>query len=173
MNFFEIYVKHFARYMYYIAGAAIVAMMLLSTIDVIMRAMVPLYTKYDWQIFSIFQPIPGTYELVSFLGSVAAAFAMAHTTVEAGHVGVNLIVRLLPHRIRLAIQFLTNGLGIVLFALITWRLIVYANELRLCDEVSMTLELPFYPFVYGVAFSACAVCLVLLVHIMIDIGKWK
>ncbi len=42
---------------------------------------------------------------------------------------------------------------------------MYAQKLRRWGEVSMTLELPYYPFVYGMALGAFAVCLVLLLGI--------
>jgi hypothetical protein len=44
--------------------------------------------------------------------------------------------------------------------------VLYANHLREIGEVSLTLQLPFYPFVYGIGFSAAAVCLVLLVELV-------
>ena len=87
-----------------IAGAAIVIMMLLSTADVLLRLCGPLFSKLEWWFFSFLKPIPGTYELVSFLGTVAAAFAMAHTSLKGGHVSVSLVTRLLPERARNTIR---------------------------------------------------------------------
>ena len=77
--------KELARALYLIAGIAIVLMMLLTCADIVLRFMR--------------RPIPGTYELVCFLGAVAVAFAMAHTTAQKGHVAVSLIVSLLPQRL--------------------------------------------------------------------------
>ena len=168
---FESEIKKLAKYMYFVAGAAIIAMMLLSTADVVLRLGGPLYSKHELWIFSFFQPIPGTYELVSFLGAVAASFAMAHTSIEGGHVSVSLLVRLFSKKNRVIVQFITNSLALVLFALISWRSIIYAEKLRSFGEVSMTLQLPYYPFIYGVAFSAFAVCLVLLTYLFNDVSE--
>ena len=143
--------------LYLIAGIAIVLMMLLTCADVVLRFMR--------------RPIPGTYELVCFLGAVAVAFAMAHTTVQKGHVAVSLVVRLLPQRIQGLIEMLTGTFGFILFALIAWRSVLYANSLRATGEVSLTLQLPFYPFVYGIGFSATAVCLVLLTDLFKNLIK--
>ncbi|MEJ2658681.1 MAG: TRAP transporter small permease subunit, partial [Desulfobacterales bacterium] len=79
-----------AKKMYWIAGAAIVAMMFLTCADVILR-----YFR---------KPIPGTYELVCFLGAVAVSFAMAHTSIEKGHVSVSFVVSLFPSRIQRFIE---------------------------------------------------------------------
>ena len=157
MNYFIKIAKGLAQRLYWIAGAAIVAMMLITCADVVLR-----YFR---------KPIPGTYELVCFLGAVAVAFAMAHTSVERGHVAVSLVVRYFPRRLQGFIDAITNIFGLVLFALIAWYSIQYASDLRATGEVSLTLELPFYPFVYGVGFSAAAVCLVLLTDLFDSLMK--
>jgi len=72
------------------------------------------------------------------------------------------VVDLFPHKIQGLIDSITSSFGLFLFALIAWQSAIYADELRLSGEVSLTLELPFYPFVYGIGFSAAAVCLILL-----------
>lgn len=137
-----------SKVLFAVAGAAIVAMMLLTCADIVLR------------LFRM--PIPGTYELVSFLSAVCVAFAMAHTSVQKGHIAVSVLVQLLPERLQALVDSLTTGLSIALFGLIAWQSFRYAGSLRQAGEVSMTLQLPFYPFVYGIALSAVAVCLVLL-----------
>jgi TRAP-type C4-dicarboxylate transport system permease small subunit len=170
---FESGVKKTSEYMSLIAGAAIIIMMLLSTADVLLRLGGPFYSELEWWFLSFLQPIPGTYELVSFLGTVAAAFAMAHTSIRGGHVSVSLVTRLLPKRVRIIIRIITNSLALVLFGLLSWRSILYAEELKFFGEVSMTLQLPYYPFVYGVAFASFAMGIVLITYLMNDIKELK
>jgi len=157
MNLLERISKNLAEKLFWVAGAAIIAMMLLTCADVVLR-----YLR---------KPIPGTYELVCFLGAVAVAFAMAHTSVEKGHVSVSYIVQLFPQRIQKIIESITGCFGLFLFVLIAWQSASYANELRLSGEVSLTLELPFYPFVYGIGFSAAVVCLILLSDLLNTVVK--
>jgi len=171
MKLTEKSVNSLARTMYYIAGAAIVTMMLLTCADVILRFAVTVYRSYRWEFLKPFRPIPGTYELVSFLGAVAVSFAMAHTSVEKGHVAVSFVVRLFSERVQAIIESLTNVLGLILFAMISWQSVLYANDFRVSGEVSLTLQLPFYPFVYGIGFSAAAVCLVLLTDLFNNLAK--
>src|SRR6056300_1366489 len=106
MHIFEKLVQDLARKMYWVAGTAIVAMMLLTFADVVLR-----YFR---------RPIPGTYELVCFLGAVAVSFAMAHTSIEKGHVSVSFVVTLFPSRLQRLIESMTNCFGLFLFALIAW-----------------------------------------------------
>ena len=148
MNIFEKLGHILARKMYWVAGTAIVAMMLLTCADVVLR-----YFR---------RPIPGTYELVCFLGSVAVSFAMAHTSIEKGHVSVSFIVTLFPSRLQRFIECMTSCFGFFFFALIARQSFIYANDLYASHEVSLTLELPFYPVVFGIGFSAVVVCLILL-----------
>ena len=157
MNKFDKLSNWLAGRAYWIAGGAIVLMMLLTCTDVILR------------LFRM--PIPGTYELVCFLGAIAVAFAMAHTSNEKGHVAVSLIVRLLPNRVQGVIEIITNTFVLILFVLIAWRSAIYAENLRITHEVSLTLKLPFYPFIYGLAFSAMIVCLVKITDIYKSVLK--
>lgn len=141
-----------ARRLGIIAAVAIFSMMALTCADVILR------------LFRM--PIPGTYEIVSFMGAVAVSFAIAHTSVEKGHVAVSLVVQLLPKRAQAVIESILAALGIILFALIAWQSVIYGLDCQSSGEVSLTLQLPFYPIIYGVALSAGVVCLVLLVDFL-------
>jgi len=157
MHIFEKLSRILASKMYWVAGTAIVAMMLLTCADVVLR-----YFR---------SPIPGTYELVCFLGAVAVSFAMAHTSIEKGHVSVSFIVTLFPSRLQRLIECITSCFGLFLFILIAWQSIIYANDLCASSEVSLTLELPFYPFVYGIGFSSAVVCLTLLADLIKNVLK--
>ena len=162
MDFLEKVSKNLARGLYRVAGGAIVFMMLLTCIDIVLRLSVTIYHNTHWEFLTLFHPIPGTYELVMYMGAVAVSFAMAHTSVEKGHVAVSFVVDLFPARVQSTIETITISCGLIFFILLVWQSVLYGNDLRASGEVSLTLELPFYPFVYGIGFSALAVCLVLL-----------
>jgi len=171
MVFLENISKKIAKGFYIVAGTAIVAMMLLTVFDVAMRLCVTIYQRVGWEWLTYFKPVAGTYELVGFLGSVAVAFAMAHTSIKKGHVSVSLLVRLLSPRKQAVVGGLTDLFALSLFGLIVWRAVVYASHLQESGEVSLTLQLPFYPFVWGIGLSALAVCLVLVTDIIRNAAK--
>ncbi len=173
MTRFESAVRKISEYIALVAGAAIVIMMLLSTADVLLRLGGPLYLRLKWWFLSFLHPIPGTYELVSFMGTVAAAFAMAHTSFMGGHVSVSLVTRLLPKGTRTVIRIITNTLALIFFGLLSWRSIIYAQDLKSFGEVSMTLKLPYYPFVYGVSFASFVMCIVVLIYIINSFKELK
>jgi len=142
-----------------IAAMAIVAMMSLTCADVILRM--------------FRRPIAGSYEIVSLLGAIAVSFAVAHTLAERGHVAVSLIVQLFPKRLQGIIESIISIFGIILFGLIAWQSVLYGMDCQRSGEVSLTLELPFYPVIYGVALCAVVVCLVLLVDLANAVAKVK
>lgn len=121
----------------YLACAAVIVMMLLSTSDVVLR----LFGK----------PIPGSYELVGFLGTIVVSFALAFTSIEKGHIAVELIVEKLPQRTQLIIEFICNLIGALLFGMMMYKAIRYAMDIRASGEVSSTLQMPIYPFIFGMA----------------------
>jgi TRAP-type C4-dicarboxylate transport system permease small subunit len=118
-------------------------------------------------------PIPGTYEIVSFMGAIAVSFAIAHTSVEKGHVAVDLLVQLFPKRVQAVIEIAIACFGIILFALIAWQSVVYGLDCQRSGEVSVTLQMPFYPIIYGVALGAAVECLVLFLDFANAISKLR
>lgn len=165
MDLLEKISNRLAKKLHWIAGAAIVSMILLTCADIILRLGTTVYRDYHWPFLSPFKPIPGTYELVCFMGAVAVSFAMAHTSVKKGHVSVSFLVRLLPQRTQALIEIITHSLGFIFFALLSWQSVMFGNDLITRGDVSLTLQLPYYPFVYGIGLAAAAVCLVLLVEL--------
>lgn len=149
-----------ARRLDMVAAVAIFAMMALTCVDVFLR-------------YFFRKPIPGTYEIVALLGAVAASFAMAHTLTKKGHVAVSLIVQMFSKRLQGIVESFISIFGIILFGLITWQSILYGIDCQRAGEVSLTLELPFYPIIYGVAFGAAVVCLVLIVDLINALSNVK
>ena len=145
MSYFERFVARLTKVLDQIAGWSLVAMMSLTVADVILR--------------SFRRPILGTYEIVGLMGAIVIAFAMPHTTLQRGHVAVEIVVSNLSPSVQSIVNLVTRILSIILFALIAWECFNYGNDLKASGEVSMTLRLPFYPILYGIAFAAIVVCL--------------
>jgi TRAP-type C4-dicarboxylate transport system permease small subunit len=139
-----------------IAGIAITFMMCLTVTDVILR--------------SFRRPIVGTYEIVAFSGAIVIGFAVPITTLLKGHVLVDFFVLRFSKGVRNTVHILTRCMGISLFSLLGWNLFKLGMDLYRTGEVSLTLQLPFYPVAFGVALSCLVQCLVLIVHILQVIG---
>ncbi|VEN72885.1 conserved membrane hypothetical protein [Candidatus Desulfarcum epimagneticum] len=136
---------------------SIAAMMLLTCADVIMRA--------------FGRPIEGAVEISGFLATVALACAMPHTHREKGHVGVDMVMRRLPGRIRAAVDVKTGILSAIVFGVISRQSFLYAGDLKRSGEMSMTLEFPSYVFVYFIAFAFAVLTLLIFADIIRSFKK--
>ncbi|HIE07992.1 MAG TPA: TRAP transporter small permease [Desulfarculaceae bacterium] len=143
--------------MNYLAAASIIAMMLLTCADVLLR------------LFK--HPILGTYELVGLLGALTIAFAIPATTLSKGHVAVDFLVEKLPTGVQKIFAVVANLLSLALFSLIAWQSFLYANILRSSGEVTLSLEMPFYPIVYAISAASLLVCIVLILEFTVPKQK--
>jgi TRAP-type C4-dicarboxylate transport system permease small subunit len=142
-----------------IGAIALTAMMMLTVVDVIGR-----YFK---------SPIFGSVELVGFLATIVVAAALPYTYKMDGHVGVEILVRLLSEKAQAWIDILTRSLTLVLFALITWQMFLYGEDIYKTGEVSMNLEFPIYYIVYLLAFGLLIFTVTILETIFHDIKKLR
>jgi len=111
-------------------------------------------------------PIFGSVEIVGFMAAISVAMALPYTHRARGHIGVEIVVRLLPERVQRIIDLCTSILALLLFSLVTWRMALYARTIRNSGEVSMNLELPICLFIGLVAFCFLVFTLVLLQDIL-------
>ena len=150
--------KSISNWIVWIGGAGVILMLALTVADII-----------GVKIFKT--PVPGAIEIVAFLGVIITAFGMAYTQAQHGNIQVEFFVTRLPKRARAACGIFTSLLGLILFALLAWQSVRYGINLQQSGEVSMTSRIPFYPFVYAIAFCCIPVCFVLLVEMIKNIKK--
>jgi len=148
MRHFEAFINALANRANWIAAASLVIMMTLTTFDVILR----LFRK----------PIPGTYEVVGMLGALVVSFSLAYTSIEKGHIAVEFIVQKLSERKQKIITAIVEFTSFIFFIIVSWQSYVYALSLRNSGEVSMTIQMPTYPFVLGIALGSTILTLILL-----------
>ncbi len=148
------YISKAATAINWVAAAAVFIMMLVTTGDVLLR------------FFGV--SVPGAYETIGFLSALAISFALPYTAVEKGHIAVDFIVQRLPRAARIVINIINAILAITLFSIIAWKSLQYGEVLRVTGSVSSTLEMPIYPFVYGVAAGCMLLCPVLLMELLLQ-----
>jgi TRAP-type C4-dicarboxylate transport system permease small subunit len=158
MNRFERVINSLSKWLNWVAGVALVLMLIVIAADIIGAKL------FKW-------PIPGGIDIVGLLCVVVIAFAIAQTQVIHGHIEVEFFVMRLPEKARNVIAGIVYSLGMALFALLAWRSYTFGDSLRVKGEVSMTVGIPVYPFVYGIAFSCIVVFLVLLLQYLKEVLK--
>jgi TRAP-type C4-dicarboxylate transport system permease small subunit len=145
-------VRGLSRFLNVIAGISLTFLMFLTVMDVILR--------------SLRRPIVGTYELVAFSGAVVIGFAVPLTSWVRGHIFVDFFVLRFSQKVRNIFNITTRSLVIILFFLIGWNMIKYGMDLQKSGEVSLTLQMPFYPVAYGVGVCCFVQCLVMICDIL-------
>lgn len=146
-NTYQRFVHGLVLIMRFVSEIGVMVMLFLTCADIVLRF--------------LGMPIRGVYDVVSFLGAVVVSFAIAHTSMENGHVAVSFVVDRFPKRLQAGFRSVINFLGLGLFAVISWQFFLYAKNLQAAGEMSPTITLPYYPIVYGMSFATGTVCLVL------------
>ncbi len=148
-----------SRFFNIIAGISLTFLMVLTITDIILRGFK--------------SPVPGTYEVVAFAGAVVIGFSMPLTSWLRGHIFVDFFILKFSQKGRDVFNIVTRCMVIILFFLIGWNLIKYGMDLQKSGEVSLTLQMPFYPVAYGVGVCCFIQCLVMVCDIVkISGGKY-
>lgn len=132
------------RVLLVLGGLAVLGLMLLATGNVILR------------IFHV--PYRGTYEIVSFFGAVTIACALGQTQRQKNNIVVEILSERFPPRLKGLVDGVSSLVMAVFFAIVSWQLFVWGTKIAEAGEVSETLRIIFYPFVFtvGVGFGALA-----------------
>ena len=125
------------RILLVMSGAAVLALMLLATGNVVLR------------IFHV--PFRGTYEIVSFLGAIGVAFALASTQRKRGHIVVDILSTRYPRPMRRFVDAISAAVSAVFFGIVARQVWVWGGRIMASGEVSETLKVIYHPFVFAVA----------------------
>ncbi len=160
MQRFRMAVKWPASKLNYVSGICLVSMMGINCLDIILR------------FFRM--PFPGTYEIVGFLSAIMISFAMAQATLERTHVAVELIVSRLSRPVQKVFFVFVNIIVLILLGLLSFETFRYGIYFQNSGELSLTLQFPFYPILYGMSAAYGIAALVPAVDIgSVLIGKQK
>lgn len=130
------------RWLVLAAGVFLVGMILLTCANIGLR--------------TVWLPIRGTFELMGFFGAVVAAFSLAYTQAQRGHVAVDVLINTFPPVVRRVLGRVNSAVCAAFFAIVAWQLADKAAVLHETGEVTETLRMAYYPFTYAVA-AGCAV----------------
>lgn len=144
-------VKRLSSWMNSLSGIVLFLMMMLTVFDVALRV--------------FWKPITGTYELVAMAGAVVVGFAIPQTSWDNAHIFVDFLLEKRSRTVKITFGCFARLLGIVLFVMLGYYLLLKANHLFKSGDVSLTLQIPYYPVAYGLAFCAFVEVLVLVLHV--------
>jgi TRAP-type C4-dicarboxylate transport system permease small subunit len=141
----------------FLGGVAVLALMALATGNVCGR------------IFGV--PYRGAYELVAFLGAVVTAFALGYTQRKKSHIVVDILTETFSEGVKNFLDAVSYLIGMVFFALISWVIFRWGITIARSGEVSETLKIAYYPFIFCVALGFAFLCLTLLLDFLHTVFK--
>jgi TRAP-type C4-dicarboxylate transport system permease small subunit len=139
----------FLRIMALMAGVVLLLLMAFTTLDVVMR-------------YFFNAPFRGSLEATEFAMAIIVFLGIAYCGLKGGHIGVDLLEKLLDKPSMRFVPVIVNLVGAILFGIIA---VTVVNEtFEAWTQASNMLRMPHWPFRLVVAFGSGLYCIVLLIH---------
>ena len=145
-------IKPVIRFGGHISGVAMMAIILVTVLDVFLR-----------YVFN--RPILGTIEITEYLMVVLSFLAIASCAMDKGHVTVDLLFQRLKKRWKTIYEAFGFLLCLILYVPMTYVFIPEARNVALIDERSEILGIPAFPFYVVVIIGCALVTIVLLIEL--------
>ena len=139
----------------WVAGIFLVGMVILTCANILLRL--------------CWVPVRGTFEMMGLSGALVAAFALGYTQVKGGHIAVDVLTSAFPEGTRRFLHVLNGLVGLVFFALVAWQVAQKARTLWAAGEVTETLRIAYYPFIFAVGLGCAALALSFLTDLVRDL----
>ena len=133
-------------------GVSLLALTLLATMNVALR------------IFQV--PLGGTYEVVSFLGAIVTAGALGYTQKRKDHIVVDILSEKFPAPVKRVLDRVSYALILVFFSVVSWQTFVCGKRLMQTGELSETLKIAYYPFVFLVSLGFAVLALTIFLDLI-------
>ena len=141
-------IKFISEYMYWVAGIALMCIILVTVCDVIGR--------------TFGAPITGVYDITILCGGIVGSFALPFSTLKNVHIRIETLLIRLPPRWTKILGSITLSLGMLLFMVLGVYIILHAISIYEANQVSGVLFIPLYPFFAGIGVGAIMNSFILL-----------
>ncbi|MEN6384316.1 MAG: TRAP transporter small permease [Phycisphaerales bacterium] len=135
-----------------IAGAFLIAMLLLTVANILGR-------KFG-------MPIQGTYELTGLFGAIVAAAVLGYTQKKKENIAVDIVVNHFPKSLRLAASIINDVACMAFSALAAWQIFKTGQSHIASGEVTETLRISAWPFIYLAAVGFAALTFVFFIDLL-------
>jgi TRAP-type transport system small permease protein len=146
----ERWILRLSRVLAGVAAVVLAFMMFLMVTDVFCR-------------YVLNRPILGAFEITEFMMMILVFFAIAHAQVKKAHISVDVLVLKFSKRTQQIFRAVGSLLGLGLFSLMTWQIVLHALRVYKAHQRSIDLGLPVFPFTLMAALGTAIFCLVLIV----------
>ena len=152
MNLLLCFQNYLNRVLMIAGGLVLMGMMCLACSNMLLRA--------------VWVPVKGSFELMGFGGALLAGLCLAATQQKKGHIAVALLYDFYPPVLRKLTDCITLLAAMALAVLAGWQVQEYAYAIYEMEELSETLNIIYYPFVYIVSGGFYALAFTLFIDLM-------
>lgn len=117
----------------------------------------------------LYVPFVGTTEIVGWLAALSIAFALGFTQLQQGYVEIDALVERFPALLQRIVKSIMLFISTCFFAMVSWKVYLYALNVAANGNVSETLGFTFYPLIFLVALGFVGLTLALLVDFLKEI----
>jgi len=144
----------------WIDSLTVAIMVLLLVTDIICR-----------NIFNI--SISGTVEVIEVLMVLVVFFALAYTTLEKGHVIIDLFTQMMSAKFKIFVNIFSSLCGVFAFALFTWQTGTRSWENITSNNSLATtmLHISLTPFMVVATIGSACICLFYLIQLVYAVSE--
>ena len=132
-----------------LAGVCFFSVMALVLANIIMR-----------NVFKM--PILGTVEIVGLLIATGLGLALANCEMNNGNIAMDVVTEKLSKKTQKIIEIITYIISLSFWAIVVWRIIIYASTSFTNGRVTPTTSIPIYPFIFILGFNVFCLCVALV-----------
>jgi TRAP-type C4-dicarboxylate transport system permease small subunit len=141
-----------------LAGICFFSMMALVLANIIMR-----------NVFG--QPILGTVEIVGLLAATGLGFALANCEMTDFNISMDIVTERLSRRKRIVIETAIYFISLCFWAIVAWRVFIYASTSFANGRVTATASIPVFPFIFVLGVNVFFLCAVLAYKLVSAAGE--
>lgn len=146
------------RLAHYLSTAIILALMLLTVVDVAGR-------------YLLNRPLRGTFELTEFAMVLIVFLAFGYAQHKEDHVVIDLLYTRMPKLLQRFVYLLSSLISLVVVSLMAWQLYVYSGRMLAGNYTTAVLRIPLQPMVLVAAVGAGCLALALGSSLWKQIGS--
>jgi TRAP-type C4-dicarboxylate transport system permease small subunit len=158
MDSYEKIVRFLATATFYVTMVGLSVIAGLTFLDVCLR-------------YLLNKPILGVYDITRVMMITTVACAFGYTQMIRGNMAIDFLLLKLGQGHRAIVDSVYDAIALALFLVITVQAFRHGNALRMTGDATETVLIPFYPFVYLIAFNTGVVCLIILLQLVKSLAK--
>ena len=106
-------------------------------------------------------PILGTVEIVGLLTVTGLGLALSNCEMLGRNIAMDVVTEKLSRGKQKIIEIITYSIALCFWAIVVWRIIIYAYTSLINGRVTATVSIPIYPFIFILGLNVFLLCVVL------------